>query len=91
MISTSCLYFWSWLSAHGQLQTSHSSGARTCSWALLQGGCRPSLILAEILESFGQVEPINGQPVHHTSLDHEATQSLQGRHCGKKAVKGKLN
>lgn len=76
---------------YAQLQTSHNSGARTCSQALLQGGCRPSLILAEVLESFGQVEPINGQPVHHTPLDHQATQSLQGWHCGKKTVKGKLN
>lgn len=59
--------------------------------ALLQGGCRPLLVLAEILKSFRQVEPINGQPVHHTPLDDQAAQSLQGRHCGKKAVKGKLN
>lgn len=59
--------------------------------ALFQGGCRPSLILAEILKSFGQVEPINGQPVHHAPLDHQAAQSLQGWHCEKKAVKGKMN
>ena len=33
-------------------------------------GHSPSLILEEVLQSFGQVEPINGQPVHHTRLDH---------------------
>ena len=37
--------------------------------ALFQGGRKPLLILAEILKSFRQVEPIDGQPVHHTPLD----------------------
>lgn len=37
---------------------------------LCSGGHRSSFILAEVLQSFGQVEPINGQPVHHTFLDH---------------------
>lgn len=57
---------------------------------LCSGGLRPSFILAEVLQSFGQVEPINGQPVHHTLLDHQTAQSLQGRHCGERTVRDKL-
>lgn len=70
MISIGSVYFWFWLTAVWPSQTSHSSEARTRPWTLLQGGCRPSLILAEILQSFGQVEPIDGQTVHHAPLDH---------------------
>lgn len=82
----SCVYFHPGWRQRGQLQGRHASGARMHSRGPAPGRCRPSLILAEILKSFGQMEPINGQPVHHAPLDHQAAQGLQGRHCGEKAI-----
>jgi hypothetical protein len=57
-----------------QLQTSHFSRGRAHHRGLCSGGHRQafirSFVLAEVLQSFGQVEHINGQPVYHPLLDH---------------------